>query len=296
MTENAPLITGLDHLMILVRDLAAAETVYTRMFGREPSWRGGHPKLGTRNVLYRLRHCYVELLSPVGSGASADRLNRLLEENGEGIAALAFATPDAEDAAKRLKAAGFDVQGPVQGEGTDEITGHKRDWMNLFVSGPDTKGLFFFLIEHKSPEALLPPAPLAPGAEERSAVDDLDHVVVMTPEPDAIAELFGGKLRIRLALDHSKPEWGVRQLFFRTGGITLEVVAPLDEKRMPAKNHYWGLAWEVPDLEAAQARIAAAGADVSEVRTGRKTGTKVATVRKPTGGVPTLLIEQPKRG
>jgi hypothetical protein len=51
-----------------------------------------------------------------------------------------------------------------------------------------------------------------------------------------------------------------------------------------------GLAWRVTDPEAAQARIAKAGFDVSEVRSGRKPGTKVFTVRSGVPGAPTLML------
>jgi hypothetical protein len=48
----------------------------------------------------------------------------------------------------------------------------------------------------------------------------------------------------------------------------------------------------VPDAEAARARLLAAGLDVSEVRAGRKPGTRVLTLRGGTCGVPTLLLER----
>jgi hypothetical protein len=48
----------------------------------------------------------------------------------------------------------------------------------------------------------------------------------------------------------------------------------------------------VPDAEAARTRLAAAGLDVSEVRPGRKPGTRVLTLRDGTCGVPTLLLER----
>ena len=38
--------------------------------------------------------------------------------------------------------------------------------------------------------------------------------------------------------------------------------------------------------------LAAAGVDVSDVRTGRKPGTRVLTVRSGTCGIPTLLVER----
>jgi hypothetical protein len=53
----------------------------------------------------------------------------------------------------------------------------------------------------------------------------------------------------------------------------------------------WGLSWRVPDADAARARLVAAGVDVSEVRPGRKPGTRVVSVKDGTCGAPTLLIE-----
>ena len=52
-----------------------------------------------------------------------------------------------------------------------------------------------------------------------------------------------------------------------------------------------GVAYRVADLASVRARLLAAGLDVSELRTGNKQGTRVATVRSGTEGVPTLLIE-----
>ena len=54
-----------------------------------------------------------------------------------------------------------------------------------------------------------------------------------------------------------------------------------------------GLAWRVSDPHAAQARLAAAGIDVSEVRKGRKPGTEVFTVRSGVPGAPYLMLKPP---
>ena len=51
------------------------------------------------------------------------------------------------------------------------------------------------------------------------------------------------------------------------------------------------MCWRVADIDATHARLAPAGVDVSEVRTGRKPGTRVMTVRNGTCGVPTLLVQ-----
>ena len=57
-----------------------------------------------------------------------------------------------------------------------------------------------------------------------------------------------------------------------------------------ASDRFGGLAWQVPDIDAVQARLAADRFDVSEIRTGNKPGTRVCTVRDPVHSVPTLLI------
>ena len=78
----------------------------------------------------------------------------------------------------------------------------------------------------------------------------------------------------------------------RAGEAVLEIGASLKAPVSDAPDRFGGLAWRVTDPDAAQARMAAAGFDVSEVRTGRKPGTRVFTVRDAPAGVPTLVIEQ----
>jgi len=70
----------------------------------------------------------------------------------------------------------------------------------------------------------------------------------------------------------------------------MEIGASLKTPVSDGIDTFGGLAWRVKEPEAAQKRIAAAGIDVSEVRKGRKPGTAVFTVRKGTGGVPTLML------
>jgi hypothetical protein len=62
-----------------------------------------------------------------------------------------------------------------------------------------------------------------------------------------------------------------------------------------ARDRLWGMSWRVADIDATRARLVAAGVSVSEVRNGRKPGTKVLTVRNSTCGIPTLLVERTPR-
>jgi len=288
MNEIKDLIS-IDHIIIAVRDLAAAEAHYNLIFGRLPSWRGVHPGRGTGNVLYRLDNTYIELYAPIAEGPGADALNAKLDKDGEGLFGIAVGVASAAKASAALRSRSLDVTDPVAGSGRDQISGTVREWNTFGIAAENLRGLSILAIEHKSATELLPPAKLD-GAQEKAAVNAADHIVVMTSDAEACKKIFGEQLGIRLALDQSKPEWGVRQLFFRLGGVTLEIVEPLDTAKKPKADSFAGLAWRVPDMTSWRERLLGAGADVSDIRQGRKAGTQVATLKSFTHGVPTLLI------
>jgi catechol 2,3-dioxygenase-like lactoylglutathione lyase family enzyme len=285
------MLTTLDHLVIAVRDLAAATDIYARLLGRRPSWRGSHPTYGTANTLFRLENVYVELLAPERQGAMSDRLGAWLSDHGEGLFALAFGTSDAEACARELRTRGIDATDPIAGAGREERTGVERRWRNVMLPEAQTLGVTVFAIEHLSPAALLPPAEPIEGVQ--SAISGCDHVVVNTRDPDRARSFYGSTLGLRLALDRSFPDWGARLLFFRVGGTTVEIAAPLaanDGERDGRDDRLWGISYRVPDVEAARARLARQGFDVSDVRPGRKPATHVCTVRGEPCGVATLLL------
>jgi hypothetical protein len=117
----------------------------------------------------------------------------------------------------------------------------------------------------------------------------VDHLVLRTGDAAGCIDLFGHQLGIRLALDKTVPEWGGRMLFFRVGKLTLEVIEPSGGER--AADHFWGIAYRCADLDRLAAQLAARGVSLSEVRAGRKPGTRVTTLKSRDLGIPTLLIE-----
>jgi catechol 2,3-dioxygenase-like lactoylglutathione lyase family enzyme len=127
------------------------------------------------------------------------------------------------------------------------------------------------------------------GAEE-TAVMGLDHLVIRTPNPERAIALYAGRLGLSLRLDRSHPDWGARLLFFRCGALTVELVHDLSQEIGEGADRLWGLSWRVLDVAAAHGRLRDAGLDLSDVRRGRRPGTRVATVRSHCAGVPTLLI------
>jgi catechol 2,3-dioxygenase-like lactoylglutathione lyase family enzyme len=135
-----------------------------------------------------------------------------------------------------------------------------------------------------------PPATLSLQLAD-SPVTGLDHVVIRTTHPNRAVALYGARLGLDLRLDRTEPRWGTRFMFFRCGDLIIEVVHNLNEPASDAPDHLWGLTWRVDDIKAAHARMSAAGFDVSDMRTGRKPGTQVFTVRNNTLGVPTLILQ-----
>jgi catechol 2,3-dioxygenase-like lactoylglutathione lyase family enzyme len=282
-------LTSLDHVVVAVSDLEVATATYARLLGRTPSWRGTHPQLGTANSLFRLSNTYLELLAPDGSGSMAEALRTRLALEGEGILGLAFGTPDAAACAAEFRASGLPAADPGEGVGRHASTGVVRTWRSVLLPASATRGIVMFAIEHRSPPEALPAAP--PDGPETEIVSGLDHVVVASADLDAAAALYRDGLRLRLALDRRFEQRGLRLLFFRVGGVTVELAGQLaGAPDRDAPDRATGLAWRTADVAGARARLVAAGFEVSEVRRGQKRGTQVCTVRRETHGVGTLLI------
>ncbi len=289
MASAAPHLEALDHVVIAVSDLDIAIGDYSRILGRRVAWRGTHPGQGTANALFPLDKTYIELLAPNGEGPVGDMLRQRLDQQGEGLAALAFGTSDVEGFAARLVSAGVGAGAASEGHGLDSETGARRDWRMVILPLDETRGVLTFAIEHASPPLAV--APLDAGADAGCAVEGVDHVVVMTGDVEATNRVYRDTLGLRLALDREFPERGVRLVFFRVGGVTIELGGRLGGDASPeVADSLWGMAYKVDDVDAARDRLHQSGLDVTAVRAGHKKGTRVFTLRDRTHGVATLVI------
>jgi catechol 2,3-dioxygenase-like lactoylglutathione lyase family enzyme len=284
------MITGLDHIALAVRDLDAAVDGYTRLLGVSPNWigRGG----GVRQAWFQFPNMALDVIAPEGDGAFADGIRAHLDAKGEGIWAMAFTATEIGAFAALLTRRGIAATPPAAVRTTAD-DGRTRTWLGSNLDAKATGGLQLLLMAPPKDGAWPLSEPTGPGAIEK-----LDHVVVSSPNVDRALAVYGAKLNLDLRLDRENPAWSARQLFFRVGDAVVEMGAKIGEPDVAAlakPDRFGGLAWRVTDPEAVQARIAAAGFDVSEVRTGRKPGTKVFTVRDAPGGVPTLMLSaEPK--
>ena len=155
------------------------------------------------------------------------------------------------------------------------------------------------------------PRPLDDAAVEEletqpDRVYGLDHLVVRSRDVDATRDFYSEVLGLRVLFDREFEDWGVRLCMVRLGDAVLEIAGKLGGKRdgadsskpddavSPAnspRDRLWGLTWRVGNADQARTRLLELGVDVSEVRNGRRPGTRVFTVRSGTCNVPTLFIE-----
>ena len=274
---------SLDHLIIAVEDLEKATHNYQLIMGTPPVWTGMHKSLGTSNALFNFQNTYLELLSPTGEGLGADLINHYLNDAGEGLIGMVFATKDINGVYQSLQNHGFPLGEPTDGEGTNSTDQKLRKWKNLFLPPDLTRGIFSFVIEHT--EGNLP----QPKSIEPSSPHKLDHVVINTNDADGFIEIYQDIFNIRLALDKVIEHWQKRMLFFRLNKTTIEVIEQEDD--LPPSDKMWGLAWDVEDIEKAYQRLLDEGVEVTPIQKGVKEKTLVATVKSHTQNVPTLLVQ-----
>ncbi len=265
------MIKGLDHFLILTADIDAGAAAYETLLGRPASTRFEHD--GAAMAVFGLGNTAVELMAPAGDSGIAPRLRELLEADGEGLKSIAFATDDLEGEARTLERRGLSP---------GDITKGAR-LRRFRLSDDRMAGVKAFVVEPKPLEVSVDDLP--------GAVSGLDHIVVTTPNPDRAAALYGARLGLPLRLDRIIEQFSTRFLFFKTGGVIFEVVSSTKDGVDPSSpDSLMGLTYETRNLDAAHARLSATGLDISEMRKGRKPGSRVFTVRNGTLGVPTLFI------
>jgi catechol 2,3-dioxygenase-like lactoylglutathione lyase family enzyme len=277
------MINALDHLIIAVSDLDAAEKNYTKIFGVKPVWRGEHKELGTENSLFNFQNTYFELLAAKGEGLGAALVNHYLQETGEGLIGIVLGTEDIDECYKSLKSKGYALGEISAGEGINFKDGAIREWKNLFLPPELTRGIFAFIIQHTkgSLEEF--------KNDDKSVVNKLDHVVIQTNDADGFIDIYRDKYNIRLALDKYVDAWESRMLFFRINKTTIEVIEKQDGEDVADK--LWGLSWQVDSIEEAHNRLTNHGIEVTPIKKGIKDNTLVATIKSHTNNIPTLLIE-----
>ena len=280
------MITALDHIVLLTPDIETGVRAYETLLGVAPAWRTRGD--GVATAVFTFANTSLELMAPNGDDAGAQRVRAAIEKDGEGLASLAVRVDDIARDQRRLDRVGLQMEAISDGHSTNVLDGASLHWQRTRTATAASNGIRLFALQLHGER----PRSQATGA---APITGLDHVVIATAQPDRAMALYGAKLGLEMVRDLNRPDWNARLMFFRCGDLIVEVMQRLDRPVSDKPDRLWGLSWRVADADAARARLAGAGVDVSEVRTGRLPGTRVFTARNGTCGVPTLLVEPQRR-
>lgn len=190
-------VLGLDHVVILVRELAAAERRLARL-GFRPTPRGVHSAhMGTANTTVVFANgTYLEALGVLQPTTDNQAVRAVLAKR-EGPYGLAFKTDDAAAAADELAAAGIG-----RGEALDFArpvalpAGTREAAFRIARADPgQTPGSWLFVCQHKTPEVTWRQDYL----EQPNGVRGVAEVVGIAADPAPLAvayrRIFGDRLR-----------------------------------------------------------------------------------------------------
>src|SRR5438045_3756478 len=110
-------ITGLDHLVVLLEDMQAGAKAYELLLGRAPSWRSRSD--GAQTVLFTLDNMSLELMAPADEGPASERIREAMKISGEGLASICFRVDDIGKACRRLDRVALKPEPVAEAESRD---------------------------------------------------------------------------------------------------------------------------------------------------------------------------------
>jgi len=212
------MVTGLDHLVILVRDLEQAARDYGRLgFSVTPG--GEHADGLTRNALIPFQDgSYLELVAFLDPDDHRDNVwgwRRFAADGG--LVDHCLASDDLVADARRLREAGFEVDGPADG-GRRLLDGQEIRWLSASVA-QEGRALPF-LLEDLTPRSLR--APAGQAADHPNGSTGISTLEVAAYDPESAARSYAA-----LAVGPAPREGGGAVV--RLGTCAVSFAGPADE-------------------------------------------------------------------
>ncbi|MCC7271189.1 MAG: VOC family protein [Alphaproteobacteria bacterium] len=181
-------VLGIDHVIVLVRDLDAARADYRR-FGFTISPRGTHSAhMGTGNHTIMLERDYFELLGVVAPTEANAKWRELLARR-EGMSGVALKTDDAAGAAAEMRAIGVAAADPVHFSRPVELPGGGKGEaaFNTAQFPPEaTPGGRMFCCQHLTMPTTWVPSLL----RHANSAYGLAEVMLATDDPQGMAAAY----------------------------------------------------------------------------------------------------------
>lgn len=178
-------VVGIDHCVVLVRDLDRAEERYRRL-GFRLLPRGRHSDhMGTGNHCIMFAEGYVELLGVLAARPANEPWRRSLED-GEGLKSVALASADAAAARRGYIEAGLESGELLEFSRPVEMDGRRGDARFRVTRLPQgvVPGLDFFVCQHETPDLVWLPG----AAEHANGALSLLGLTIASPNAEIDAE------------------------------------------------------------------------------------------------------------
>jgi len=196
-------IAGIDHAVIMVRDLDRAAANWKRR-GFTLSPRGTHSaKMGSGNYTIMLDPDYIELLGVLADTEHNAPARAFLAKRGEGIERIAFTAVDSAAGAEEIRRRGYAALGPTDFErpvtmpNGSAAAAKFRIFQWPIEEAP--AGVRIFACQHKTREAVWIPELM----KHSNGAQRLRQVLVVSPEPAKDAAHLGRLIdqRVRVETD-----------------------------------------------------------------------------------------------
>ena len=272
------MLIRVQNIFLATKNIEETSQKFSIFFRRKPNFIGQSRKLGIDIISFGLNKTNICLISPKNSGIWSEKLNNFLKNKGEGIFGINFFSNDFNNDYNNFVKNHLKVSGKIESsfEGNNDIE-IKFSFFNILDKTIESLNILVSSkIDFQDNKSSL-----------KNNVSKVNQLVIQTEDPDTIKEIFEGKLSIRLALDKTFKKWAGRMLFFRLGGVTLEVIEGKDIKQ---NSEYFGIGWHADNYNKCYNDLINDGFRLSEIRAGRKEGTLVSTLKEPILNIPTILI------
>jgi hypothetical protein len=223
------MLTRFDHAVIGVRSLDAA-TASWNVLGFDARPGGRHTGRGTHNAIVRFGLDYIELISVCDRSEVESRgepnalaLTRLIDRAEGGLLGYAVASDDIEADGRRLRQAGFAIDGPTPMQRL-RPDGRLLRWRLLVPRGGSWGIPLPFIIQWDDADT----DRLTwerPGAHHNGA-SAIAAIAIVVADLDPWIDVYSRQLGLELLTAGSDPELGAKTARFRIGSARVELLSP----------------------------------------------------------------------
>lgn len=219
-----------DHAAIAVRDLPAALGVYRDVLGLDARPGGRHTGRGTENAIIRFEPDYLELMAVydaraevAAAGQRGQVLVDYLTRREGGLVGYCLATDEVEVLARRLRASGLALVGPVAVERV-RPDGQVLRWRLIWPGGVNWRRPWPFFIQAAAPAGAQPA--FDPPGDHPLGATGVAGVAVAVFDLERGKDLYGRQLGLGWRGEDLVPELAARRARFGLGNFAIDLLAP----------------------------------------------------------------------